>query len=154
MPAIFTALLGASAAGLISHLLTRHRELHKEQREELRAKELAHREKVGLLKLVHSEVTNNLEYLKLMGTTGRDDISKVGALRGDAWEQASTKLAELVEGDQFEYLVSCYGALSVFKARFMQPPGVDVVSSEEHKAQVKSVTRHHWLAFDVSERDW
>src|SRR5215210_722589 len=149
MIAIFTALLGASAAGLISHLLTRHRELQKEQREELRAEQLEHREKVGLLKLIHSEVTNNLEYLKRMGTTAKDDSKKAGALKSDAWEHSSTKLAELVEEDKFEYLVSCYGALSVFKARLMQQPGVDVISSEEHKAQVKSVTNHHWLAFDV-----
>jgi|SRR5215211_3417880 len=142
MIAIFAALLGASATGLISHRLTRHREQQKEQRE-----------KVGLLKLVHSEVTNNLEYLKSMGTYVSDDKEKVGALRSDAWEQSRTKLAELVDEDQFEYLVSCYGALSVFKTNLEQLPSVEVTTTEEHQAQVKSVTRQHWLAFDVCQKE-
>ena len=40
---------------------------------------------MGLLKLVHSEVTNNLEQLKVMGDSRYDDSLKAAALRSEAW---------------------------------------------------------------------
>jgi hypothetical protein len=153
MTAILAALASAGVAGFITHILALRRERQKDDRDERRTKEMEEREKMGLLKLVHSEVTNNLEHLKEMGTTAHEDSLKVAALRSDDWERSSTKLAELVEEDQFEHLVSCYGSLSVFTARLTTPGDVDALTNEEHKAQVKSVTSHHWLAFDVCQKE-
>src|SRR5829696_790392 len=121
MTPIIAALLGASAAGYISHILTRRRERQKEEEEELRTKNQEHREKAGLLKLVHTEITNNLWYLKRIESDG-DNPKVAEGLKSDAWEQSRIKLAELVESQQhFEYLVSCYGSLSVLKNRLLQP---------------------------------
>jgi hypothetical protein len=154
MTAILAALASAGVAGFLTNTLALRRERQKDNRDERRTKEMEEREKMGLLKLVHSEVTNNLEHLKGMGTTALEDSLKVAALRSDDWERSSTKLAELVEEDQFEHLVSCYGSLSVFKARLTTPgDDVDALTNEEHKAQVKSVTSHHWLAFDVCQKE-
>jgi hypothetical protein len=147
---ILAALLGAAAAGLFSHLFTRHRERVK-----------ARREKVGLLKLVHVEVTNNLEYLKEMGIVhpppGKPkrwpDNLKAKGLRSDAWEQSRARLAELVEDAiHFEYLVSCYGSLAVLKDRLLDP-GTDTLSREEHENQVQSVRDHHWLASEACRKE-
>src|SRR5215217_2625184 len=148
MTAILAALFGASAAGYISHVLTRRRDRLKEEREAQRAMELERRERVGLLKLVHSEITNNLEHLKRMGGDRNEEVFKIAALKSDAWEQSRTKLAELVEEQDFEYLVSCYWSLSFLKDRLLHPER-DALTGEEHVAQVKSVSRHHWLAFEV-----
>ena len=109
---------------------------------------------MGLLKLVHSEVTNNLEHLKVMGDSRYDDSLKAAALRSEAWEQSRNKLAELVEDEQhFEYLVSCYGALYVFKDKLSQANSSELSSSPEHNAQLESVTKHHWLAFDACQKE-
>jgi hypothetical protein len=104
MTAILVALFSASAAGYIAHRLALRRERQKEEKDEQRSRELEHREKVGLLKLVHSEVTNNLEHLKGMGKDPDADSHKAPALRSEAWEQSRNRLAELVEDEQhFEY---------------------------------------------------
>ena len=66
MTAIIAALLGASVAGYVSHVLTRRRDEQREHQKAQRTRELERREKVGLLKLVHSEITNNLMYLNEM----------------------------------------------------------------------------------------
>jgi hypothetical protein len=117
-----TAIISALLAALITHLLARRREQLKEEAEERKSKELEQREKVGLLKLVHSEVTNNIEHLKEMGDDPDTDSHKASALRSEAWEQSRNKLAELMEDEQgFESLVSAYGALYVFKDRLAQP---------------------------------
>src|SRR5918994_541760 len=132
MTAILAALLGASAAGYITHVLAVRREQRKDEKEEQKSRELEHREQIGLLKLVHSEVTNNLVYLKAMG--GEDarpeDYQTATGLKSDAWEQSRTKLAELVEEQDFEHLVSCYGSLSVLQDRLLNPK-MDRLSVEE-----------------------
>lgn len=157
MSTLIAALLGAAATGLITHFLTRHREERKEIAEEQKAKEREEREKTGLLKLVHAEITNNLVYLNEMGIIdpslfptkrGPDNENALG-LKSDSWEQSRTRLAELVENEKyFEYLVSCYAALSVLKERLLNPD-MDHLSQEEHNDQVESVRSHHWLAFEV-----
>lgn len=157
LTALVAALAGAGAAGLITHRLTFRRERLKEEAEKRKIEELEEREKVGLLKLVHAEVTNNLEYLKEMGigqpmymiTKRGPDNLRARGLKSDAWEQSRTRLADLVEDERhFEHLVSCYGALAVLKDRLLHPD-MDDLSQEYHEAQVQSVTSRHWLAFEV-----
>ncbi len=154
---LMTAILSAVLAALITHLLALRREQRKEEAEERKSKELEQREKVGLLKLVHSEVTNNLEHLKEMGNDPDKDSEMAAALRSEAWEQSRNKLAELMEDEQhFEYLVSAYGALYVLKDRLspVHPDySPDPSGREKYAALVKSVSRHHWLAFDACQKE-
>src|SRR5215216_7643855 len=92
---IIVALVSAVATGTIAHLFTRHRDRKKEEAEAQKTKELENRERVGLLKLIHSEVTNNLEYLKEMGGNRSAASFNVDSLRSEAWEQSRDKLAVL-----------------------------------------------------------
>jgi hypothetical protein len=114
-----------------------------------------YREKVGLLKLVQDEVTNNLEYLEKLGITddrALDSLLTPG-LKSRAWDQSSNTLAELVEEGNFEFLVSCYTSLSILTDRLTNPEVADDLGFEEHQAQIKSVISHHWLAFDVCQQE-
>ena len=75
---------------------------------------------------------------------------KIAALRSDAWEQSRTKLAELVDEQDFEHLVSCYGSLSILKDKLLDPHHrIIYATDEEDMALVKSISSHHWLAFEV-----
>ena len=114
-----------------------------------------YREKVGLLKLVQDEVTNNLEYLKKLGLTDARTLDYLLApeLKSRAWDQSSNTLAELVGEGNFEFLVSCYASLSILTDRLTNPKVADDLSFEEHQAQIKSVISHHWLAFDVCQHE-
>ena len=116
---------------------------------------LLHREKVGLLKLVQNEVTNNLEYLKNLSITDDRALDYLLApgLKSRAWDQSSNTLAELVEEGNFEFLVSCYASLSILTDRLTNPKVADDLGFEEHQAQIKSVISHHWLAFDVCQQE-
>jgi hypothetical protein len=116
---------------------------------------LLHREKVGLLKLVQDEVTNNLDYLKKLGLTDDRALDYLLApgLKSRAWDQSSNKLAELVGEGNVEFLVSCYASLSILTDRLTNPKVADDLSFEEHQAQIKSVISHHWLAFDVCQQE-
>jgi hypothetical protein len=116
---------------------------------------LLHREKVGLLKLVQNEVTNNLEYLKNLSITDDRALDYLLApgLKSRAWDQSSNTLAELVGEGNFEFLVSCYGSLSILTDRLTNPKVADDLGFEEHQAQIKSVIAHHWLAFDVCQQE-
>jgi hypothetical protein len=152
MTAILSALLGASAAGFITHILAIRRERQKEEKERQRATELERRERIGLLKLVHVEVTNNLEHLEKMGSDRDEDIAKAHALRSQAWELSMNRLAELVENKELlEYLVTCYGALYVFKDRLTleQSDYLDPKQRAEYSSQVRSVAMHHRNASKV-----
>ena len=114
-----------------------------------------YREKVGLLKLVQDEVTNNLEYLEKLGLTddrALDHLLALG-LKSRAWDQSSNTLAELVGEGNFEFLVSCYASLSVLTDRLTNPEVADDLGFKEHQAQIKSVISHHWLAFDVCQQE-
>ena len=114
-----------------------------------------YREKVGLLKLVQDEVTNNLEYLEKLGVTDDRalDYLLASGLKRRAWDQSSNTLAELVGEGNFEFLVSCYASLSILTERLTNPEVVDDLGFEEHQAQIKSVISHHWLAFDVCQQE-
>ena len=114
-----------------------------------------YREKVGLLKLVQDEVTNNLEYLEKLGVTDDRalDYLLVPGLKSRAWDQYSNTLAELVGEGNFEFLVSCYASLSILTERLTNPEVADDLGFEEHQAQIKSVISHHWLAFDVCQQE-
>jgi hypothetical protein len=116
---------------------------------------MLYREKVGLLKLVQDEVTNNLEYLeKLCLTDDRAlDYLLAPGLKSRAWDQSSNTLAELVGERNFEFLVSCYASLSILTDRLTKPEVADDLGFEEHQAQIKSVISHHWLAFDVCQQE-
>ena len=116
---------------------------------------LMHREKVGLLKLVHAEVTNNLEYLKKLGITEDRTLDYLLApgLKSRVWDQSSNTLAELVGEGNFEFLVSCYASLSILTDRLTNPKVEDDLGFEEHQAQIKSVISHHWLAFDACQQE-
>jgi hypothetical protein len=114
-----------------------------------------YREKVGLLKLVQDEVTNNLEYLEKLGITDDRALDHLLApgLKSRAWDQSSNTLAELVGEGNFEFLVSCYSSLSILTDRLTNPKVADDLGFEEHQAQIKSVISHHWLAFDVCQQE-
>ena len=114
-----------------------------------------YREKVGLLKLVQDEVTNNLEYLEKLGVTDDRalDYLLASGLKRRAWDQSSNTLAELVGEGNFEFLVSCYASLSILTERLTNPEVADDLGFEEHQAQIKSVISHHWLAFDVCQQE-
>ena len=114
-----------------------------------------YREKVGLLKLVQDEVTNNLEYLEKLGITDDRALDYLLApgLKSRAWDQSSNTLAELVGEGNFEFLVSCYASLSILTDRLTNPEVADDLGFEEHQAQIKSVISHHWLAFDVCQQE-
>ena len=114
-----------------------------------------YREKVGLLKLVQDEVTNNLEYLEKLGVTDDRalDYLLASGLKRRAWDQSSNTLAELVGEGNFEFLVSCYASLSILTERLTNLEVADDLGSEEHQAQIKSVISHHWLAFDVCQQE-
>ena len=114
-----------------------------------------YREKVGLLKLVQDEVTNNLEYLEKLGVTDDRalDYLLAAGLKSRAWDQSSNTLAELVGEGNFEFLVSCYGSLSILTDRLTNPEVADDLGFEEHQAQIKSVISHHWLAFEVCQQE-
>ena len=114
-----------------------------------------YREKVGLLKLVQDEVTNNLEYLEKLGVTDDRalDYLLASGLKSRAWDQSSNTLAELVGEGNFEFLVSCYASLSILTERLTNPEVADDLGFEEHQAQIKSVISHHWLAFDVCQQE-
>ena len=114
-----------------------------------------YREKVGLLKLVQDEVTNNLEYLEKLGITDDRalDYLLASGLKSRAWDQSSNTLAELVGEGNFEFLVSCYASLSILTDRLTNPEVADDLGFEEHQAQIKSVISHHWLAFDVCQQE-
>jgi len=114
-----------------------------------------YREKVGLLKLVQDEVTNNLEYLEKLGITDDRALDYLLApgLKSRAWDQSSNTLAELVGEGNFEFLVSCYGSLSNLTDRLTNPQVADDLGFEEHQAQIKSVISQHWLAFDVCQEE-
>jgi hypothetical protein len=116
---------------------------------------LVHREKVGLLKLVHAEVTNNLENLKKLGITEDRTLDYLLAseLKSHAWDQSSKTLAEIVGEGNFEFLVSCYASLSILTDRLTNPEVEDDLGFEEHRAQIKTVISHHWLAFDVCQQE-
>ena len=114
-----------------------------------------YREKVGLLKLVQDEVTNNLEYLEKLGVTDDRalDYLLASGLKSRAWDQYSNTLAELVGEGNFEFLVSCYGSLSILTDRLTNPQVADDLGFEEHQAQIKSIISQHWLAFDVCQEE-
>ena len=114
-----------------------------------------YREKVGLLKLVQDEVTNNLEHLEKLGVTDDRalDYLLASGLKRRAWDQSSNTLAELVGEGNFEFLVSCYASLSILTERLTNLEVADDLGSEEHQAQIKSVISHHWLAFDVCQQE-
>ena len=114
-----------------------------------------YREKVGLLKLVQDEVTNNLEHLEKLGVTDDRalDYLLASGLKRRAWDQSSNTLAELVGEGNFEFLVSCYASLSILTERLTNPEVADDLGFEEHQAQIKSVISHHWLAFDVCQQE-
>ena len=114
-----------------------------------------YREKVGLLKLVQDEVTNNLEYLEKLGITDdrASDYLLASGLKSRAWDQSSNTLAELVGEGNFEFLVSCYASLSILTERLTNPQVADDLGFGEHQAQIKSVISHHWLAFDVCQQE-
>lgn len=161
---VLLVMITALSTGFVTHRLTLRRERNKEASDEIKRAELEHREKIGLLKLVHIEVTNNLEYLKKMEDpelgefsykgTAAPDRQNATALKSLAWERSSNRLAELVEDEEhFEFLVSCYGSLAILKDRLTNPNLEDEFTVEEHSAQIKSVTRHHWLAFNVCQKE-
>jgi hypothetical protein len=114
-----------------------------------------YREKVGLLKLLQNEVTNNLEYLEKLGVTDDRalDYLLASGLKSRAWDQSSNTLAELVEEGNFEFLVSCYASLSILTERLTNSEVADDLGFEEHQAQIKSIISHHWLAFDVCQQE-
>jgi hypothetical protein len=114
-----------------------------------------YREKVGLLKLVQDEVTNNLEYLEKLGVTDDRalDYLLASGFKSRAWDQSSNTLAELVGEGNFEFLVSCYASLSILTERLTNPEVADHLGFEEHQAQIKSVISHHWLALDVCQQE-
>jgi hypothetical protein len=114
-----------------------------------------YREKLGLLKLVQDEVTNNLEYLEKLSITDDRalDYLLASGLKSRAWDQSSNTLAELVGEGNFEFLVSCYASLSILTERLTNPEVADDLGFEEHQAQIKSVISHHWLAFDVCQQE-
>ena len=154
MTAILAALAGAGVAGFITHILALRRERQKDDRDERRTKQMEEREKMGLLKLVHSEITNNLEHLKRMGRNRWTDRDDADALRTETWEQSRNKLAELVEDEEhFEHLVACYGVLDVFKGKFLGTQVQDFESDPEYEAEVKSLINHHWLAYDACQQE-
>ncbi len=114
-----------------------------------------YREKVGLLKLVQDEVTNNLEYLEKLGVTDDRalDYLLASELKSRTWDHSSNTLAELVGEGNFEFLVSCYASLSILTERLTNSEVADDLGFEEHQAQIKSVISHHWLAFDVCQQE-
>jgi hypothetical protein len=114
-----------------------------------------YREKLGLLKLVQDEVTNNLEYLEKLSITDDRalDYLLASGLKSRAWDQSSNTLAELVGEGNFEFLVSCYASLSILTERLTNLEVADDLGSEEHQAQIKSVISHHRLAFDVCQQE-
>lgn len=116
---------------------------------------LVYREKVGLLKLVQDEITNNLEYLKKLGITDDRTLDYLLApeLKSLAWDQSSNTLAELVGERNLEFLASCYASLSILTERLTNPKIEDDLGFEEHQAQIKSVISHHWIAFDVCQQE-
>ena len=176
MFAILAALLGAVAAATVTHVLAVRREnerikvdrrlaLERENRERQRVADRERKELLGLLKLVHVEVVNNLELLKGMGShsgtsmrgteklkRGQDSL-EAPKLSNDAWDQARPRIASLIEDEEhLEHLVSGYAALKAFKDRLLNPD-TDKLSGPEYQEAVKKVTNHQWLAFDVCQKE-
>ncbi len=114
-----------------------------------------YREKVGLLKLVQDEVTNNLEYLEKLGITDDRalDYLLASGLKSRAWDQSSNTLAELVGEGNFEFLVSCYASLSILTDRLTNPEVADDLGFKEPQAQIQSVISDHRLALDVCQQE-
>lgn len=122
------------------------------------------KELLGLLKLVHVEVVNNIELLKNMGSSepvisGTDkpkrgwDSLEAPKLSSDAWDQARARIATLIDDEQhLEHLVSGYAALKVFKDRLLDP-STDKLKKSEHQTAVKKVRDQQWLSFDVCQKE-
>ena len=176
MFAVLAALLGAFVASFLAHVLAirrenarskedRRRESERERRVKKRQADRERRELLGLLKLVHVEVVNNLELLKKMGAhsgtffkgnekmkRGPDNL-EASKLSTEAWDQARNRIAALIEDEErLKYLISGYAALSVFKDRLLNPD-TDGLTEEEHKESVRKVKSHQWLSFDACEKE-
>jgi hypothetical protein len=176
MFAILAALLGAVATAAVTHVLAVQREKERikedrrlaserERRERQRGADRERKELLGLLKLVHVEVVNNLELLKGMGShpgtymrgteklkRGPDSL-EAPKLSSDAWDQARPRIATLIEDEEhLEHLVSGYAALKVFRERLLNPE-TDKLNDSEYQDAVKKVRNHQWLAFNACQEE-
>lgn len=150
---LLAALLGALAGAWVAHIFAVYRENTREQRELL-----------GLLQLVHVEVVNNLELLKDMGYSGNfhasggrfkrgPDSLKAPRLSTEAWDQSRARIAALLKDEErIKHLVGGYAALRALKDRLLNPD-TDSFTEQEHKDNVKQVTRHQWLSFDACKKE-
>lgn len=177
MGTIIAALLGALATASVTHILAvrrekdrlkeeRKREDRREQRDKQREEDKERKELLGLLKLVHAEIVNNLELLKTMGSERRvnviqdtskpkrgSDTLEAPKLSSSAWTQARTRISTIMENEErLRTLVSGYAALDVFKNLLMNP-STDNLSEEAYVALAKSAESHQWLAFEVCQKE-
>lgn len=176
MFAVVAALLGAIVTATVTHIFAvrrenrriedeKSRERRREDRDNRKQAEKERRELLGLLKLVHAELVNNLEILKSMGATGGghvwhnnqklkrgSDTLAAPLLSSQAWDQASTRIAALMENEErLRMIISGYAALDEFKNRLLRPE-TDRLDDKSYKAAVKSATRHQWLSFDACQQ--
>ncbi len=183
MFAIVAALLGALVASWVAHILAvqrenertkedRRRERERERREKQREADRERKELLGLLRLVHVEVVNNLELLKQMGADfevvspeveigGKKlepikrnlDRFQAPKLSTEAWEQTRVRIAALLEDEErYKHIIGGYAALRAFKDRLLTPD-MDSLSEQEHKDSVKKVASQQWLTFDVCQKE-
>lgn len=177
MFAVLAALLGALVTATITHYFAvqrenrriedeKNRERRREDRENRKEAEKERRELLGLLKLIHAEIVNNLEILKAMGTHSGGtlwhnneklkrgpDTLQAPKLRSLSWEQASPRIAALMENEErLRLIISGYAALDEFKNRLLRPE-TDGLDNEGYKEAVKKVTQHQWLSFNACQQE-
>jgi hypothetical protein len=169
MFAILAALLGAAVASWAAHILAvrrenertrvdRRRDAERERRERQREADREHRELVGLLKLVHVEVVNNLEVLKGMGARVGTSMRSTDSLQApklsiEAWDQSRTRIAALLKDEErLKHLVGGYAALQAFKDRLLHPD-TNSLTDQEHEVEVKKIRSHQWLSFDACQKE-
>jgi hypothetical protein len=169
--AIVVALIGAGAAHAFAVRREnarlredRKRDLERENREKQRVADAGRRELLGLLKLVHVEIVNNLDLLKGMGPPGTllrgteklkrgPDTLEAPKLSSDAWEQSRMRIAALLEDeDLLKHLIAGYAALTALKNRLLNPD-TDKLNEREHEEAVRKIESHLWLAFDVCQKE-
>lgn len=183
MFAIVAALLGAFVASYVAHRLAvqrenertredRIRDRDRDRREKQRESDRERRELLGLLRLVHVEVVNNLELLKVMGADfavlsdgfeiggvkqnpikRNQDRFQAPKLSTQAWEQSRVRIAALLEDEEkLKFLIGGYAALSALKDRLLHPE-TDPLGESDHQDAVKKVISHQWLSFDVCQKE-
>ena len=176
MSAVIAALLGALATATVTHFFAvqrenrriedeKNRERRREDRDNRKQAEGERRELLGLLKLIHAEIVNNLEILKTMGNhrgtlwhnqtrlkRGTDTL-EAPRLSSIAWDQSSTRIAALMENEErLRMIISGYAALDAFKNRLLRPE-TDRLDDKGYEEALEKVTKHQWLSFDACQME-